>query len=206
MIGLVCIIALALGFDFLNGFHDAANSIATVVSTRVLTPGQAVVWAAFFNFIAFLVFSTHIAGNIARGVDASIVTIGLVGAGLVGAVVWGLLTWWWGLPTSSSHALLGGLAGAAIVKGGFRALDYAFFGKTLVFIVVAPLLGMTLGYGIFTLVRLVFGHVAGQGRPPLSARAARQRRPLLARPRRQRRAEDDGHHRRGADRGASGST
>src|SRR6185436_11417551 len=139
------IIALALAFDFINGFHDAANSIATVVSTRVLTPGQAVVWAAFFNFIAFLVFSTHIAGNIAKGVDPHVVTIGLVGAGLVGAVVWGLMTWWWGLPTSSSHALLGGLAGAAVVKAGFGALDYGFFMKTIAFIVIAPVLGTVLG-------------------------------------------------------------
>ena len=130
------------------------------MSTRVLTPGQAVVWAAFFNFIAFLVFSTHIAGNIARGVDASIVTIGLVGAGLLGAVIWGLLTWWWGLPTSSSHALLGGLAGAAVVKGGFRALDYAFFGKTLAFIIVAPLLGFVLGYAYLLVVRAIFGHTS----------------------------------------------
>ena len=160
MTGLVVIIALALAFDFINGFHDAANSIATVVSTRVLTPGQAVIWAAFFNFVAFLIFSTHIAGNISRGVDASILTIGLVGAGLVGAVVWGLLTWWWGLPTSSSHALLGGLAGAAIMKGGFAALDYAFFGKTLAFIVISPLLGFILGYANMTVVRLLFGHTS----------------------------------------------
>ncbi|MBX3230280.1 MAG: inorganic phosphate transporter [Labilithrix sp.] len=155
--GLVVIIALALTFDFINGFHDAANSIATVVSTRVLTPGQAVVWAAFFNFIAFLVFSTHIAGNIARGVDPAVVSIGLVGAGLVGAVIWGLLTWWWGLPTSSSHALLGGLAGAAIMKGGFGVLDYTFFAKTLVFIVIAPVLGLLLGLGYMRLVMLLFG-------------------------------------------------
>ena len=157
MLGLVAIIALALAFDFINGFHDAANSIATVVSTRVLTPGQAVLWAAFFNFIAFLVFSTHIAGNIAKGVHPSVVTIGLVGAGLVGAVIWGLLTWWWGLPTSSSHALLGGLAGAAVVKAGFGALDYAFFVKTMAFIVVAPLLGMLLGYVYMRIVMLLFG-------------------------------------------------
>ena len=160
IVGLVVIIVLALAFDYINGFHDAANSIATVVSTRVLTPGQAVVWAAFFNFIAFLVFSTHIAGNIAKGVDPSIVTLGLVGSGLVGAVLWGLLTWWWGLPTSSSHALLGGLAGAAVVKAGFGALDYGFFGKTIAFILVAPLLGMALGYGYMRLVMLIFGHTS----------------------------------------------
>ena len=155
---LIAIVALALAFDFINGFHDAANSIATVVSTRVLTPGQAVVWAAFFNFVAFLVFSTHIAGNIAHGVDPHVVTLGLVGAGLVGAVLWGLLTWWWGLPTSSSHALLGGLAGAAIMKAGFGALDYAFFGKTMLFIIVAPVLGFVLGLLYMRVVMAVFGH------------------------------------------------
>jgi PiT family inorganic phosphate transporter len=158
IVGLVAIIALALAFDFINGFHDAANSIATVVSTRVLTPGQAVIWAAFFNFVAFLVFSTHIAGNIAKGVDPHVVTLGLVGAGLVGAVIWGLLTWWWGLPTSSSHALLGGLAGAAVVKAGFGSLDYAFFLKTMVFIIVAPVLGMVLGYLYMRAVMFLFGN------------------------------------------------
>src|SRR5512135_2663851 len=111
---LILIVALALAFDFVNGFHDAANSIASVVSTRVLSPRVAVVWAAFFNFVAFLVFSTHVAGNIAKGVDPAVVTLGLVGAGLIGAIVWDLITWWIGLPTSSSHALLGGIAGAAI--------------------------------------------------------------------------------------------
>ena len=122
MTALVLVIVLALAFDFINGFHDAANSIATVVSTRVLSPNAAVVWAATFNFVAFLVFSTHVAGNIAKGIDPQVVTLGLVAAGLIGAVIWDLLTWWWGLPTSSSHALLGGLAGAAIVKaGGGRA-------------------------------------------------------------------------------------
>src|SRR5688572_13273040 len=158
MTGLILIIALALLFDFINGFHDAANSIATVVSTRVLSPNAAVIWAAAFNFIAFLLFDTHVAGNIAKGVDASVVTLGLVAAGLVGAVVWDLLTWWWGLPTSSSHALLGGLAGAAVVKGGFGSLDLAFFGKTALFILVAPLLGSALGFGLMKLVIWLYGH------------------------------------------------
>src|ERR1019366_5542302 len=130
MVALVLIVLLALAFDYVNGFHDAANSIATVVSTRVLSPRVAVVWASFFNFIAFLIFSTHVAGNIAKGVDPKVVTLSLVAAGLVGAIVWDLLTWWWGLPTSSSHALLGGVAGAAIVKAGFGSLDSAFFIKT----------------------------------------------------------------------------
>jgi inorganic phosphate transporter, PiT family len=166
MVTLVFIILLALAFDYINGFHDAANSIATVVSTRVLSPRIAVLWAAFFNFIAFLVFSTHVAGNIAKGVDPHVVTLPLVGAALVGAVVWDLLTWWWGLPTSSSHALLGGLAGAAIVaKGvpagsaleGLRALDLPFFQKTAIFIVLSPVIGAVLGFGMMALVMVLFG-------------------------------------------------
>jgi PiT family inorganic phosphate transporter len=156
MTELVLIIGLALVFDFINGFHDAANSIATIVSTRVLTPNAAVVWAAAFNFIAFLLFSTHVAGNIAKGVDPAVVSLGLVGAGLMGAVIWDLLTWWWGLPTSSSHALLGGLAGAAMVKAGPSALDLAFFGKTALFILVAPLLGSALGFGLMKVVTILF--------------------------------------------------
>jgi len=157
MTGLVLIIALALLFDFINGFHDAANSIATVVSTRVLSPNAAVVWAAAFNFLAFLIFDTHVASNIAKGVSPDVVTLGLVGCGLVGATVWDLLTWWWGLPTSSSHALLGGLAGAAIVKSGPGALDLGFFGKTALFILVAPLLGAALGFGLMKIVTVLFG-------------------------------------------------
>jgi PiT family inorganic phosphate transporter len=158
MTGLILIIALALLFDFINGFHDAANSIATVVSTRVLSPNAAVIWAAAFNFIAFLLFDTHVAGNIAKGVDAGVVTLGLVAAGLVGAVVWDLLTWWWGLPTSSSHALLGGLAGAAMVKAGPGALDMAFFGKTALFILVAPFLGSGLGFIMMKVVMRLYGN------------------------------------------------
>ncbi len=157
-VGLILIIALALAFDYINGFHDAANSIATVVSTRVLSPNVAVLWAAAFNFIAFLIFSTHVAGNIAKGVDPKVVTLGLVGAGLVGAVIWDLLTWWWGLPTSSSHALLGGLAGAAVAKAGFGSLDAAFFKKTALFIVVSPVLGGILGFGMMSLMMLIFGN------------------------------------------------
>jgi PiT family inorganic phosphate transporter len=141
---LVAIIGLALAFDYINGFHDAANSIATVVSTRVLSPRMAVLWAAFFNFVAFLVFETRVASNIAKGVDPAVATLTIVGAGLVGAIVWDLLTWWLGLPTSSSHALLGGLAGAAIVKAGFGALDAPFFLKTMAFIVIAPGIGLAL--------------------------------------------------------------
>src|SRR5450631_2076646 len=153
MTSLILIVALALVFDFINGFHDAANSIATVVSTRVLSPRVAVVWAAFFNFIAFLIFSTHVAGNIAKGVDPKVVTLSLVGA-----IVWDLLTWWWGLPTSSSHALLGGVAGAAIVKAGLGSLDSAFFIKTGAFILISPLLGALLGFLVMSLVTKLFGN------------------------------------------------
>ena len=160
MTGLLVIIVLALAFDFINGFHDAANSIATIVSTRVLSPNAAVLWAAVFNFVAFALFSTHVAGNIAKGVNPQVVTLSLVAAGLVGAVSWDLLTWWWAVPTSSSHALLGGLAGAAIVKAGFGALDLAFFGKTALFIFVSPLLGGVLGYGLMRLTMLVFGSLS----------------------------------------------
>jgi PiT family inorganic phosphate transporter len=166
MLTLVLVIALALAFDYINGFHDAANSIATVVSTRVLSPRAAVLWAAIFNFIAFIFFNTHVAGNIAKGVDAHVVTLGLVASGLVGAIIWDLLTWWWGLPTSSSHALLGGIAGAAIVSqtlhtgsfvAGLGALDLAFFRKTALFIVLSPMIGAILGFVIMSLVMLFFG-------------------------------------------------
>ena len=143
-LALVAIIGLALAFDYINGFHDAANSIATVVSTRVLSPRMAVLWAAFFNFVAFLVFETRVAANISKGVDPAVATLTIVGAGLVGAIVWDLLTWWLGLPTSSSHALLGGLAGAAVVKAGFGALDAPFFLKTAAFIIISPGIGLLL--------------------------------------------------------------
>src|SRR5213082_259187 len=113
------LIAVALSFDFINGFHDAANSIATVVSTRVLSPGQAVIWAAFFNFVAAFGFGTAVAKTIGKGmIDLSVVTFGVIFAGLIGAIVWDLITWYVGLPTSSSHALIGGYAGAAVAKAG----------------------------------------------------------------------------------------
>ncbi len=154
---LIAIVALAIAFDFINGFHDAANSIATVVSTRVLSPRTAVVWAAFFNFVAFLVFDTHVASNISKGVSPSVVTLTIVGCGLLGAIIWDLLTWWWGLPTSSSHALLGGFAGAAVVKAGFGSLDGRFFLETGLFIVVAPLIGLVLAVVIMSLMILILG-------------------------------------------------
>ncbi|MBI2827284.1 MAG: inorganic phosphate transporter [Planctomycetia bacterium] len=150
----VCgLILLALAFDFLNGFHDAANSVATVVSTRVLSPSAAVVWAAAFNFLAFLVFHLRVATTIGRGIiDPSIVDNRVIAATLVAACAWDLLTWYWGLPTSSSHALIGGMVGAAIAGSGFSALEWNGLGKTLAFIVIAPLLGMVTGLAIATAV------------------------------------------------------
>jgi inorganic phosphate transporter, PiT family len=156
-LALIAIVFLAVSFDYINGFHDAANSIATLVSTRVLTPKAAVVWAAFFNFIAFAVFETKVAGSIAKGVSPDVVTLTLVGAALFGAVIWDLLTWWWALPTSSSHALIGGLAGAAVAKAGFGALDGGFFLKTIAFIVISPALGMFFGQLLMRLIMKLGG-------------------------------------------------
>src|SRR5205814_3451965 len=136
------LIAVALTFDFINGFHDAANSIATVVSTRVLTPGRAVVWAAFFNFVAAFGFGTAVAKTIGSGmVDINTVTFAVIFAGLFGAIVWDLVTWYIGLPTSSSHALIGGYAGAAVAKAGMSAIIPSGWTKTLQFIILAPLVG-----------------------------------------------------------------
>lgn len=143
----VAIVGLALAFDFINGFHDAANSIATVVSTRVLTPRSAVLLAAFFNFIAYKVAGLHVAKIVAKGtVDPASITLAVITGGLIGAITWNLLTWWWGLPSSSSHALVGGFAGAALARGGPDALVIAGLVKIGIFIFVAPLLGMVLGY------------------------------------------------------------
>src|ERR1043165_5947949 len=148
----VVLIAVALTFDYINGFHDAANSIATVVSTRVLTPGKAVIWAAFFNFVAAFVFGTGVAQTIGKGtVDITIVTLSVIFAGLTGAIAWSLLTWWLALPTSSSHALIGGYAGAAVAKGGLAAVmcqSCTAWTKTLAFIVVSPFIGLFVGYGL----------------------------------------------------------
>jgi inorganic phosphate transporter, PiT family len=146
---IVFIIAVALVFDFLNGFHDAANSIATVVSTRVLTPLQAVVWAAFFNFVAAFGFGVNVATTVGKGVvDPKIVDHWVILAGLIGAIVWDLVTWYWGLPTSSSHALIGGFAGAAIVKAGFSSLVAAGLIKIGAFMILAPILGLVLGFAM----------------------------------------------------------
>ncbi|MCA1845271.1 MAG: inorganic phosphate transporter [Actinobacteria bacterium] len=137
------VIAIALGFDFTNGFHDAANSIATVVATRVLTPRLAVLWAAAFNFVAFLVFHTAVAKTIAGGVvDQKVLSIGVVFAGLIGAITWNLVTYYMGLPSSSSHALVGGIVGAAVAKSGFSAVISDGLSKIAVFIVLSPLIGL----------------------------------------------------------------
>jgi PiT family inorganic phosphate transporter len=154
MVIVLLLIVLALVFDFLNGFHDSANSIATVVSTRVLTPRQAVVWAAFFNFIAFLFFGLHVANTIGRGIiDIAIVDKAVIFATLIGACSWDVITWYLGLPTSSSHALIGGMIGAALAKVGPGALVWHGITKTVVFIFVSPILGfilgITLGLGVY---------------------------------------------------------
>jgi PiT family inorganic phosphate transporter len=144
---LILTIAVALCFDFFNGFHDAANSIATVVSTRVLSPRAAVLWAACFNFLAAFVLGTAVAKTIGKGmIDISYVTQYVVLAGLIGAILWDIITWWLGLPTSSSHALIGGYAGAAIARGGFSVIIPGGWTTTLTFIVLSPLIGFTLAF------------------------------------------------------------
>ena len=154
---IVAIIGVALVFDFINGFHDAANSIATVVSTRVLSPRAAVVWAAFFNFVAFLVYPTAVSAAIAKGLSLDAITNNVILATLFGAIAWNLITWWYGLPSSSSHALMGGFAGAALAHTpSLSVLHAGVFGKTLAFIVVAPALGMLLGFLLMNLVRRIF--------------------------------------------------
>ncbi|HTY99088.1 MAG TPA: inorganic phosphate transporter [Rhodocyclaceae bacterium] len=142
----VVLIALALVFDFINGFHDAANSIATIVSTRVLKPHQAVLWAAIFNVIAIAVFHLNVATTIGKGtIDPGIVDYYVVFAALAGAIVWNIVTWYYGIPSSSSHALIGGLVGAALIKSGPASLIWGGVGKTMLFIFVAPVLGFLLG-------------------------------------------------------------
>jgi inorganic phosphate transporter, PiT family len=157
MIALVIVILVALAFDFFNGFHDAANSIATVVSTRVLTPRLAVIWAAFFNFVAFLVFGTKVASTIATGVvQPEVFSTAVIFAGLLGAIAWDVLTWYLGLPTSSSHALIGGMAGAAVARAGWNALIGEGFRKIAVFIVLSPLIGLFLAFTIMVGVLWAF--------------------------------------------------
>ncbi|MCU0821804.1 MAG: inorganic phosphate transporter [Spirochaetes bacterium] len=154
---IVFLVFLALVFDFINGFHDSANSIATIVATRVLSPAFAVAWAAFFNFIAFLFFGLHVAGTIGKGiVDISIVDPHFILATLVGAIVWDLITWYFGLPTSSSHALMGGLIGTALVKVGTSSLIWSGILKTVLFIFISPIAGLILGVGFGSAVSWIF--------------------------------------------------
>ncbi|HAT71276.1 MAG TPA: anion permease [Elusimicrobia bacterium] len=153
LIAIIFLVALALFFDFLNGFHDAANSIATIVATRVLSPKYAVLWAAFFNFIAFAFFGLHVAGTIGKGiVDIAQVDSYIIFGALMGASSWNIITWYFGIPASSSHALVGGLIGAALVKAGPTALVMSGILKTLAFIVISPVVGMLLGLTLGVLV------------------------------------------------------
>lgn len=153
----VTTIVIALVFDFLNGFHDAANSIAAIVSTRVMKPHWAVIWAAFFNFIAFLFFGVHVANTIGTGlVDPTIITTHIVFSALTGAIVWNIFTWYYGIPSSSSHALIGGLLGACIVNAGIQPLKWAGIAKVLSAIVISPLLGMLMGVILMTITSRIF--------------------------------------------------
>lgn len=146
---ILAIVVVAFIFDYINGFHDSANSIATIVGTRVLSPFTAVVWAATFNFLALFLFDTQVAKTIGSGmIDLAIVNPDVILAGLLGAIAWNLITWWYGIPSSSSHALIGGYAGAAITKAGFAAIIASGWTKTIIFIVVSPLVGMLAGWGL----------------------------------------------------------
>jgi PiT family inorganic phosphate transporter len=164
---LIVIIALALIFDFINGFHDAANSIATVVSTKVLTPGQAVLWAAMFNFVAFFIFKDHgVANTIAKTVKTEVVTgqdmMLVIVSGLLAAIFWNLFTWWFGIPSSSSHTLIGGFSGAAVAFGGFTTINSEPILKTVAFIFLAPVVGMIIAF----IISLWFIHSFRKGMLP----------------------------------------
>jgi PiT family inorganic phosphate transporter len=154
---IIAIIAVAFIFDFSNGFHDSANSIATVVGTRVLKPLPAVVWAASFNFLAAFTVGTAVARTMGKGmIDIAVVDPNVILGALLGAIAWNIITWYWGLPSSSSHALIGGYGGAAVAKAGFVAIIPAGWTKTLIFIVLSPVIGMILGYGLMVIVYWLF--------------------------------------------------
>ena len=154
---ILAIIAIAFVFDFSNGFHDSANSIATVVGTRVLKPLHAVIWAAFFNFLAAFTVGTAVAKTMGAGmVDVSVVDPNVILGALLGALFWNIITWYWGLPSSSSHALIGGYGGAAVAKAGFGAIIASGWTKTLIFIVLSPVIGLLLGYGLMVAVYWIF--------------------------------------------------
>lgn len=149
---LIVIIVLALIFDYINGFHDAANSIATVVSTKVLTPFQAVIWAAFFNFLAYWIFHLNVADTVAKTADTMNINLVVILAGVIAAICWNLLTWWFGIPSSSSHTLIGGFAGAAVAHGGLNVVNLGVIGKVASFIVLAPIIGMIMAYIITVII------------------------------------------------------
>jgi len=149
---LIVIIVLALVFDYINGFHDAANSIATVVSTKVLTPFQAVVWAAFFNFLAYWIFNLNVADTVAKTADTMNINLVVILAGVLAAICWNLFTWWFGIPSSSSHTLIGGFAGAAVAHGGLDVINLGVIGKVAAFIVLAPIIGMIMAYFITVII------------------------------------------------------
>lgn len=149
---LIVIIFLALVFDYINGFHDAANSIATVVSTKVLTPLQAVLWAAFFNFLAYWIFHLNVADTVAKTVNTLQINLVVILAGIIAAIFWNLLTWWFGIPSSSSHTLIGGFAGAAVAHAGFSVVNMQVIAKVASFIVLAPIIGMIMAYLITLLI------------------------------------------------------
>ncbi|MGQ0647738.1 MAG: inorganic phosphate transporter [Gemmatimonadaceae bacterium] len=156
----ILIVGIAFIFDFINGFHDSANSIATIVGTRVLSPLTAVVWAAFFNFVAAFTVGTAVAKTVGAGmIDVAVVTPNVILAGLLGAIIWNLVTWWFGLPSSSSHALLGGYAGAAVARAGFSAIIPAGWVKTLIFIFLSPIIGMAAGFLLMTAFYWIFRRV-----------------------------------------------
>lgn len=160
----IVVVGIALIFDFVNGFHDAANSIATIVATRVLKPWQAVIWAAFFNFISFLVLPLTVANTIAKIVSSDVVSIGLVFAGLVGAIFWNVLTAWLGLPSSSSHALIGGMVGAGVAKAGWDVVNMESLRKTAAFIVYSPLIGLVLGFSLIIVVSWIVYRIKNRNR------------------------------------------
>jgi PiT family inorganic phosphate transporter len=161
---IILLVALALAFDFMNGFHDAANAIATIVSTGVLKPGHAVLWAACFNFLALFIFGLHVAATIGKGmVDPAVIDSHVIFGALVGAIAWNFITWYYGIPSSSSHALIGGMIGATVAKAGTGALQASGIGKTVIFIVVSPALGFILGAVLMLAVSWLF-HKSTPGR------------------------------------------
>ena len=197
---LVALIAVALLFDFLNGLHDAANSIATIVSTRVLRPQYAVFWAAFFNFIAFLFFGLHVAETLGKGIiSADVIDPRVVFAALFGAISWNILTWAYGIPSSSSHALIGGLVGAGVAKAGIGSIVWSGLLKTTAAIVLSPATGFILALVLVFIVSWTFVKYTPFAVDRYVSRyAVRLGLALFARSRRQRRAENDGNHRSAA--------